>query len=117
VFVGKFTLDAVRPVCFGGVRGSEDAAHDWETLDLLSRLVNKSLVTCETAAEAAAANGGAAATASSGQTGYRLLETVRQYGRDRLNESGETRATRERHRDWFLGLAEGGGTDQTDLTR
>jgi tetratricopeptide (TPR) repeat protein len=37
---------------------------------------------------------------------YRLLETVRQYGRDRLQEAGEDRDARDRHRDWFLGFAE-----------
>ena len=37
---------------------------------------------------------------------YRLLETLRQYGADRLTEAGETDDTRERHADYFLGLAE-----------
>ena len=37
---------------------------------------------------------------------YRLLETLRQYGADRLAEAGETDDTRERHADYFLGLAE-----------
>jgi non-specific serine/threonine protein kinase len=37
---------------------------------------------------------------------YRLLETVRQYARDRLLESGEAEAVRDRHRDYFLAFAE-----------
>ena len=40
------------------------------------------------------------------RTRYRLLETIRQYSRDRLLESGETDAVRERHRDFYLSLAE-----------
>jgi tetratricopeptide (TPR) repeat protein len=41
-----------------------------------------------------------------GEERYRLLEIMRQYGRDRLAEAGEVEATRDRHRDWFLALAE-----------
>jgi tetratricopeptide (TPR) repeat protein len=44
--------------------------------------------------------------APGGATRYRLLETVRQYGLERLRESGEEERTRTRHRDWFLLLAE-----------
>jgi non-specific serine/threonine protein kinase len=60
-------------------------------LDLLSRLVDKSLVLVDRRAEA---------------TRYRLLETLRQYGRDRLVEASEADAARARHQDWCLGLAE-----------
>jgi tetratricopeptide (TPR) repeat protein len=41
-----------------------------------------------------------------GEGRYGLLETVRQYARDRLRETDEAEALRERHRDWFLALAE-----------
>jgi predicted ATPase/DNA-binding CsgD family transcriptional regulator len=37
---------------------------------------------------------------------YWLLETMRQYGRDRLHEAGEQTATRQRHFDWIRVLAE-----------
>src|SRR5262245_2489499 len=67
-------------------------------LDLLTALVDKSLVLCE-ASEAAAR--------------YRLLETVRQYARDRLRAghppeggSREEERWRSRHLDYFLALAE-----------
>ena len=43
---------------------------------------------------------------SDGRFRYRLLETVRQYARERLVESGGAEAIRERHRDYFLALAE-----------
>jgi tetratricopeptide (TPR) repeat protein len=41
-----------------------------------------------------------------GEQRYRLLETVRQYARDRLLESGEATDVLRRHRDWFLALVE-----------
>jgi non-specific serine/threonine protein kinase len=71
--------------------GAQDAGR---VLDLLSALVEKSLVAYE--------------AEEHGQGRYQLLETVRQYGRDRLSESGEAAAAavRERHRDWFCDLAE-----------
>ncbi len=85
VFAGGFTLEAAERVCAAeGV----DAA---DLLDLLSHLVDKSLVVADT---------------EDGPPRYRMLETVRQYGQDRLREGGEERAARERHRDWFLHLAE-----------
>ena len=41
-------------------------------------------------------------------TGYRMLDTIRHYGRDQLRASGEDALLRRRHRDYFLGLAERG---------
>jgi tetratricopeptide (TPR) repeat protein len=61
-------------------------------LDLLTSLVQKSLVVYEEDEQ--------------GQGRYRLLETVRQYARDRLLEAGEGEAVRERHGECFLQLAE-----------
>ena len=49
---------------------------------------------------------GAVRGASRGEGRYRLLETVRQYARERLLEAGEAAAVRDRHLDWFLALAE-----------
>jgi predicted ATPase len=48
----------------------------WQIIDLLSALVEKSLVVYEEGED--------------GQGRYRLLDTVRQYGRDRLLETGES---------------------------
>jgi non-specific serine/threonine protein kinase len=62
-----------------------------EVLDLLTALIEKSLVQYE---------------AREGERRYRLLETVRQYARDRLMESGEAETVRERHVGFFLQLAE-----------
>ena len=62
-----------------------------DVLDLLTSLADKSLV---------------AAEQEDAQTRYRLLETVRQYARDRLEDSGGSAAVRVRHRDYYLALAE-----------
>ena len=59
-------------------------------LDLLTQLVEKSLVIVQPGAQAR----------------YRLLETVRQYSSGKLQQSGEESLLRERHLDWFLTLAE-----------
>jgi tetratricopeptide (TPR) repeat protein len=62
------------------------------TLDLLAALVDKSLVVYEERED--------------GRARYRLTETVRQYARDRLRESGAAASMRERHCHFFLALAE-----------
>jgi tetratricopeptide (TPR) repeat protein len=65
---------------------------EWEVLDALNSLSEKSLVLMEVGSESPR---------------FRLLETVRQYARDRLMESGEAAEIRERHADHFLTFAEG----------
>ena len=85
VFAGGWTLEAAECVCAGG--DVEDGA----VLDLLTSLIDKSLV---------------AVDQSDARSRYRLLETVRQYARERLVESGGAEAIRERHRDYFVALAE-----------
>lgn len=60
---------------------------EWEALDLLTALVDKSLVTFDPDAP--------------GGGRYRLLETVRQYARERLNMGGEAISMRDQHRDYF----------------
>lgn len=85
VFAGGFTLETAEVVCAG-----DDAERD-EVLELLSRLVDKSLVVVRD---------------RGGEARYGLLETVRQYGWEKLVESGEAEAVRWRHADFFLALAE-----------
>src|SRR5262249_21395704 len=60
-------------------------------LDLLSGLVDKSLVVFEGQGQAQR---------------FRFLETIRAYAGDKLFESGEAGLLRDRHRDWCLALAE-----------
>jgi non-specific serine/threonine protein kinase len=85
VFAGGFTLEAVETICAG-----EELERD-DVLELLSHLVDKSLVlVAEQGREAR----------------YRLLETVRQYGREKLEESGERGKLLDRHAGYYLALAE-----------
>jgi predicted ATPase/DNA-binding SARP family transcriptional activator len=86
VFAGGFTLEAVEAVCSQGMKQSD-------ILDLLGRLVDKSLVIVE-------------ADSGVGETRYRLLETIRQYALEKLVETGEASVIRDRHLDFYLSLAE-----------
>jgi non-specific serine/threonine protein kinase len=61
-------------------------------LDLLTQLVNKSLVLVE--------------RAQGEEARYRLLETMRQYGHEKLEEASEANRIRHHHLDYFLNLAE-----------
>jgi predicted ATPase/class 3 adenylate cyclase len=83
VFAGGWTLEAAEAV---GTGGEISLA---QVLDLLTHLTEKSLVTPE-------AGGGR----------FRLLETVRQYAVERLDESGEAGEVRTRHLAFFLALVE-----------
>jgi predicted ATPase/class 3 adenylate cyclase len=91
VFAGGWALEAAEAVC----RGDEIEA--WEVLDLLTALVDKSLVLYEEPDTG---------EAGGGEARYRFLETVRQYSRERLLEAREVEAVRGRHLDFFLRLAE-----------
>jgi non-specific serine/threonine protein kinase len=86
VFPAGCSLAAAEAAC----AAPGDAAAD--VLDLLARLVNKSLVQVDAGGE--------------GEARYRLLETVRQYAWARLVEGGEDEATRARHCGWCLALGE-----------
>jgi predicted ATPase/class 3 adenylate cyclase/Tfp pilus assembly protein PilF len=90
VFAGGWTLAAAEQVG-AGENESGERIEDWEVLDLLTSLTDKSLVVAE---------------AEQGHTRYHLLETVRQYARDRLAENGESLVIRTRHGACFLRLAE-----------
>ena len=85
VFLGGFGLDAAHAVA-----GGADMPR-FEVLDLVSLLVDKSLVVTD--------------NTTGGPTRYRMLETVRQYAAEKLGESGEAEAVRSRHRDYYTALA------------
>jgi DNA-binding CsgD family transcriptional regulator len=84
VFLCGFDLAAAQAV----VGGAE--MQRFQVLDLLTLLVDKSLVVADNIGPA---------------TRYRLLETVRQYAAEKLGESGEADAVRSRHRDHYTALA------------
>ncbi|WP_027500674.1 ATP-binding protein [Rhodococcus sp. UNC363MFTsu5.1] len=82
VFTGGFELDAAEGICAG------DLSPD-DLLDVVAALVDRSILIREEA--------GAVVR-------YRLLETLREYGREKLEESGEYPSMRRRHRDWYQQL-------------
>ncbi|HVN54262.1 MAG TPA: adenylate/guanylate cyclase domain-containing protein [Anaerolineaceae bacterium] len=81
VFVGGWTLDAL-----------EFVAADPNTLELLEQLVNKSLVVTEE---------------REGEMRYFMLETIRQYGREKLFEAKQAAAARDRHFLYFKNISSG----------
>ena len=99
VFAGGWTFDAAEFVCVDnlspqspsligkGVRGLGGQ----DILDLLCHLIDKSLVLAE---------------GHDGTTRYRMLETIRQYAREKLLESGELDTVQDQHLNFFLLLAE-----------
>ncbi|HZO25026.1 MAG TPA: LuxR C-terminal-related transcriptional regulator [Chloroflexota bacterium] len=126
VFAGGFTLSAAEAVCDVGTRNEDRGARETSAasraptdgaspvvarlaapadipvaspldprpsiLELLVSLVDKSLVQVDEAAD--------------GERRYRLLETFRQYGQEKLVEHGELAAARDRHRDYWLSVVE-----------
>ncbi len=86
VFAGGWSLEAAEAV------GTDDPEDGIDVLDQLSSLAEKSLVVVEYGAD--------------GGSRYRLLETVRQYGLERLAESGRRETVLARHQAYFLELAE-----------
>jgi predicted ATPase/class 3 adenylate cyclase len=102
VFVGDWTLEAAEAVCAepGSSAGSSlppapaqagQAIETSEVMDLLLRLVDKSLIVPQE---------------QGGQARYSMLETIRQFARDKLLESGEGAWLRLRHLEFFLEFAE-----------
>lgn len=92
-FSGFFDLDGVAAVA------GEPADDGDEMVERLGRLVDKSLVVCEQAER---------------EVRYRLLDTVRQYGEDRLTVAGELSEIRDRHLQWCTARAEAAATDPPD---
>jgi non-specific serine/threonine protein kinase len=85
VFPSDFALEAAEAVCAGGSLGTSDV------LELMPRLIDKSLVIPRHSPSAVR---------------HRLLETLRQYGRERLLEVGESATVRDLHLAFYLRLAE-----------
>ena len=85
-FFGGFTLHAAERIAAGGDIRPE------ATLELLTRLADKSLLRVEHAAR--------------GETRYFLLATIRDYARERLAEAGESDQARQAHLRYFTELVE-----------
>jgi predicted ATPase/class 3 adenylate cyclase len=84
IFAGGFGLPAASEV--SGAYGNVD---EWETLDLLSALVDKSLVMAVPAGD---------------EQRYRLLQSMREYGLERLREAGEEERAADRHAAYYARL-------------
>jgi predicted ATPase/DNA-binding XRE family transcriptional regulator len=84
VFIGGRTLDAIAAVCA--------AAGDLEIVDGLASLVDKSLLWQD--------------ATTGGEPGFMMLETIREYGLEQLEQSGEAEATRRAHAHYYLQLVE-----------
>ena len=85
VFIGGWTLEAAESIC------SDAVLQKSHILELLSHLVDKSLVIVDP---------------QNGSTRYQMLETIRQYGQEIVESSGEHSAIRRKHLVYFLELAE-----------
>jgi non-specific serine/threonine protein kinase len=97
-FVGGWTLAAAESVCsdqFSGNNERNSATENWllntDILDLLARLVSKSMVNTQN---------------DIGR--YHLHETIRQYGHEKLLESNEVESIQDRHLNYFYKLIEEG---------
>jgi len=110
VFSGGFTRDAAERITRDDLDDAEQHARDdlddadndgnharagRPLLDLLASLVDKSLIGVDRGAQEAR---------------YEMLETVRQYGLERLRAAGDELRLRHAHRDWCLAVAEAGAT-------
>ncbi|MBA2450883.1 MAG: adenylate/guanylate cyclase domain-containing protein, partial [Chloroflexi bacterium] len=101
VFAGGFTLEAAEAVCDGdgsqrGERSVDDAPHAplsslLSPLDLIASLVDKSLVRQQ--------------ELEGGEPRFSMLGTIREFALERLEESGEVAAMRDRHAQHYLELA------------
>jgi predicted ATPase/tRNA A-37 threonylcarbamoyl transferase component Bud32 len=86
VFSGGWTLEAAEAVC---QESDQDGRRMTDVLDVLGRLVDKSLATFDYHVEPR----------------YTMLESIRQYAAERLRESGESGLRGTLHRDWFVRFA------------
>ena len=80
VFAGGFELDAAEEICAGDGLAAEDL------LDVVTGLVGKSILTRDE---------------HRGVVRYRLLETMREFGQEKLSAAGELAALRQRHMRWY----------------
>jgi predicted ATPase/class 3 adenylate cyclase len=84
VFAGGCTVEAIDEIC--------DPEGELEALEVVGSLLEKSLLRQEEGAD--------------GEPRFAMLETVQEYARERLEESGEPEETRRRHAEHYLALAE-----------
>jgi predicted ATPase/DNA-binding XRE family transcriptional regulator len=86
IFAGGWTLEAAESVC------RDEDIEKYKILDLLTQLLNKSLIVAE--------------REQGKDTRYHMLETIRQYAREKLWAAGEGEIIRQQHLAYFVDLAE-----------
>lgn len=86
VFTGSWRLAAAEQICW------DEIIAEGEIFDLLNQLVNKSILVVEETEEA--------------EFRYRMLETIREYGKEQLKTNQEKEKWHKRHLDFFLTLTE-----------
>lgn len=86
VFAGSFSIDAAGELC------ADETIEAWDVLDILSSLVDKSLVVSELVGS---------------EQRYRLLVSTKQYALERLQEDGELETMQRKHAEYYAVLAEG----------
>ncbi len=93
IFVGGCTLEAVESVCMNAADGEERAGNTGEQmLDTLQSLVDKSLIW--------------QGQRGTGEPRFAMLETIREYAHERLDDDPQKDALARRHAHYFLALAE-----------
>lgn len=90
VFVGDFELDTAEEVCSG------DGLDVAEVSEILAHLIDKSILVAQRHADVVR---------------YRMLDTIREFGREQLDQTGERSRLRRRHRDAYLRLVEQADAD------
>jgi predicted ATPase len=90
IFAGSWRLQAAEQVCAYAFAGCQPLCPE-DILDLLSNLVDKSLVITD--------------HETAGRVRYRMLETIRQYSHEKLVDEKEAEGVRTRHLAYYLELA------------
>jgi len=90
VFVNGWTLEAAETVCSDKDTAAKNTLNTEDILELLTQLVNKSLVMTEE---------------RNSEVRYHMLETVRQFGSNKLVETSESESLREQHLEFFIQFA------------
>ncbi len=94
VFYGGFTLNAAEAVCCsapGELSSSLEGLQTREVMDVVASLIDKSLLRQEVGLE--------------GEARFSLLQTIQEFAKEKLIESGQEKSMRERHADFYLALA------------
>ncbi|RPI00171.1 MAG: hypothetical protein EHM72_09990 [Calditrichaeota bacterium] len=97
IFIGGCDLQAIENIC------ADPPLDEFILIDLFAALVDKSLIT--------------STTLEDGSTRYRMLESIRQYAAEKLDESGDMNNLRRRQFDFYVSLAETAFSEQMEKSQ